>query len=59
MSKTGGKAKNYPVLIFFPTYFIIWDFFKRLAPDAPYLIKDSPIAPHITGCGILLIVQSL
>ena len=33
--------------------------FKWFVSQTPYLIHDHPIAPHITGCGVLPIVQSL
>ena len=33
--------------------------FKWLVSHTPYLIQQTPIAPHITGCGVLLVVDSL
>ena len=33
--------------------------FKWLVSKTPYLIHQTPKSPHITGCGVLLIVQSL
>jgi len=41
------------------TYFRVLFIFKWFMSQTPYLIQDDSIAPHITGCGILLVVNSL
>ena len=33
--------------------------FKRFVSETPYLIHDTTKAPHITGSGVLLVVESL
>ena len=33
--------------------------FKRLVTETPYLIHSASKAPHITGSGVLLVVNSL
>ena len=34
-------------------------FFKWGVSETPYLIHEAPKAPHITGCGVLLVVEGL
>ena len=34
-------------------------FFKWFVSETPYLIHEAPKAPHITGCGVLLVVEGL
>ena len=33
--------------------------FKWFVSQTPYLVHESPIAPHITGSGVLLEIESL
>jgi hypothetical protein len=33
--------------------------FKRFVSETPYLIHDTTKAPHITGSGVLLVVEGL
>jgi len=33
--------------------------FKWFVSETPYLIHEAPKAPHITGCGVLLVVEGL
>ena len=40
-------------------YFWISKIFKRFVSETPYLIHDTTKAPHITGSGVLLVVNSL
>ena len=32
---------------------------KWLVSETPYLVHEAAKAPHVTGCGILLVVQGL
>ena len=32
---------------------------KRLVPKTPYLVHDYSKTPHITGCGVFVVVESL
>ena len=34
-------------------------FLERFVPETPYLIHYTTKAPHITGCGVLLVMESL
>ena len=40
-------------------YFWIGMVFERLMSETPYLIHDTTKAPHITGSGVLLVMNSL
>ena len=41
------------------TYILIRVSFKRFVSETPYFIHETPKTPHITGCRVLLIVESL
>ena len=41
------------------SYFWISMIFKWLVSKTPYLIHDTTKAPHVTGSGVLLVVDGL
>ena len=41
------------------SYLRIRALFKRFVSKTPYFIHETPKTPHITGCRVLLIVESL
>ena len=51
-----GKAKT---TVNFTDHFMIRASLKWLVSKTPYLIHRTTKAPHITGCGILLVMESL
>ena len=40
-------------------YLLVSPAFKGFVSKTPYLIEETAIAPHITGCGVLAIDKSL
>ena len=51
-----GKAKT---TVNFTDHFTIRASLKRFVSETPYLIHHTTKAPHITGCGVLLVMESL
>ena len=41
------------------SYFNIGSVGKWFDSETPYLVEDTPITPHITGCGVFLVINSL
>jgi hypothetical protein len=46
-------------LFFMVAYIWVGVAFKWFVSETPYLVHDTPKAPHITGRGVLLVVDSL
>ena len=41
------------------TYILVGVSLKWLVSETPYLVHEAAKAPHVTGCGVLLVVECL